>query len=331
MKHDVAIVGGGITGVLAAKKLIDHGRTVLVLDKSKSVGGRMATRRISNGRADHGAQFFTVRTSKFQQLVDEWEQNGWVSKWFGDSHVRYKSNDGMNQLVKHISQGLPVQLSSRVDRIERERDGYMILSDSEVKVRADTVLLTPPAPQTLQLLERSDVEISETVHRSLRGLTFAPALVGLVLLNPGAETRLPPTGHQDEKLPDGIERVVDSYAKGISGEHIISIYATSDLSIALYSEEDEAILITLLKRVAHLIPVEAVSSRQLKRWRYAQANQVQNSPVLNISEHESIFIAGDAFLQSDDQSGRTRIESAVLSGLASANEIHQRFNEKASL
>ncbi|TKD70484.1 NAD(P)/FAD-dependent oxidoreductase [Pseudalkalibacillus hwajinpoensis] len=328
---DVAIVGGGIAGIVAATKLIESGKEVLVLDKSKSVGGRLATRRINGGKADHGAQFFTVRTEQFQQLVDRWEQNGWVSKWFGENHARYKSTDGMNQLVKHLASEVPVQLSFKVDRIERDGNSYVLVPEEGDDVKAHTVLLTPPAPQSLQLLQASDSQLSNYAHHSLNRIVFDPALVGLVSLKEGASTKLPNSGHQDSDLPEGIERIVDSSSKGISTERIISIYATSELSKFLYSEEDELILRELISRVSHIIHSEHVSSSQLKRWRYAQAEQVHSSPTLWVSEHESIVVAGDAFLRSDDQSGRTRIESAVLSGLTAANEINDGMERKASL
>ncbi|MBN8208769.1 FAD-dependent oxidoreductase [Bacillus sp. NTK071] len=328
---DVAIVGGGISGIVAATKLIESGKEVLVLDKSKSVGGRLATRRINGGKADHGAQFFTVGTEEFQQLVDHWGQNGWVSKWFGENHARYKSTDGMNQLVKHLASEVPARLSSKVERIEHDGHFYVLFLEEGDSVKARAVLLTPPAPQSLKLLQASDIQLSNHAHQSLSRIVFDPALVGLLALNEESATTLPNSGHQDADLPDGIERIVDSYSKGISKERIISIYATSELSKSFYSKEDEVILTELMNRVSPIIHSEHVSSSQLKRWRYAQAEQVHSSPTLWVSEQESIVVAGDAFLRSDDQSGRTRIESAVLSGLDAANEMNDEMERKASI
>lgn len=75
MLRDVVIIGGGLTGVMAARTLKENGvDDVLVIEKGKSLGGRMATRRIGEGRVDHGAQFFTVRTKHFQSFVEEWEK-----------------------------------------------------------------------------------------------------------------------------------------------------------------------------------------------------------------------------------------------------------------
>ncbi|MGB7999080.1 MAG: FAD-dependent oxidoreductase [Anaerobacillus sp.] len=327
---DVAIVGGGITGILAARKLMEYGIDVLVMDKSKGVGGRLATRRINGGRADHGAQFFTVRTEMFQQLVDQWEKNQWVSKWFGESHARYKATGGMNQLVKNLASEVPLHVLSKVERIEKKEEGYLVIPEKGEQVWAKKILLTPPAPQSLQLLEASEVLMTVNATQTLQQIAFNPALVGLVTLKDGANTRLPLYGHQDQNLPEGIERVVDSHAKGISEESILSIYATADFSNFFYKKEDDVILTEMLHRLAYLTP-DVVVAKQLKRWRYAQADSVYPNRFLQVTEDEGIYVAGDAFLHHEDQSGRTRIESAVMSGLSVAEEIHDSFSRRASM
>ena len=56
-----------MAGVVAARELTRNGDDVVVMDKGRSPGGRMATRRDGDARFDHGAQFFTVRDELFQQ------------------------------------------------------------------------------------------------------------------------------------------------------------------------------------------------------------------------------------------------------------------------
>ena len=54
---DCLIVGAGIAGLVAARSLQSRGFSVLVLDKGRGVGGRLATRNFEGGRFDYGAQF----------------------------------------------------------------------------------------------------------------------------------------------------------------------------------------------------------------------------------------------------------------------------------
>ena len=62
---DALVVGAGVAGLLAATELAAAGCRVIVLEKSRGIGGRMATRRLGGAVCDHGAQFFTVRTEEF--------------------------------------------------------------------------------------------------------------------------------------------------------------------------------------------------------------------------------------------------------------------------
>jgi predicted NAD/FAD-dependent oxidoreductase len=65
----VAVIGAGISGLTCAQNLTDHDVPVTVFEKSRGVGGRMATRRSEHGAAfDHGAQYFTVRDERFQMI-----------------------------------------------------------------------------------------------------------------------------------------------------------------------------------------------------------------------------------------------------------------------
>ena len=68
----VVVVGAGISGLLAARRLSEAGHDVVVFDKGRSSGGRCATRRVGDSTFDHGAQFFTVRSDEFASLVHEW-------------------------------------------------------------------------------------------------------------------------------------------------------------------------------------------------------------------------------------------------------------------
>ncbi|HKH58940.1 MAG TPA: FAD-dependent oxidoreductase, partial [Rubrobacter sp.] len=128
-QRSCVVVGAGISGLLAAKKLNEKGWTVTVLDKSRGVGGRMATRRVGEGNFDLGAQFFTVRSERFAGLVEDWLGAGVATEWtrgFADSegrpnedgYPRYRGAEGMTSIPKYISRGLDVRTGERVVRVD---------------------------------------------------------------------------------------------------------------------------------------------------------------------------------------------------------------------
>ena len=71
MTYDCVVIGAGIAGILAAKQIQQYNLNVFILEKSRGVGGRMATRRFNGGIFDHGAQFFTVREPEFDPVVQD--------------------------------------------------------------------------------------------------------------------------------------------------------------------------------------------------------------------------------------------------------------------
>ncbi|WP_431802866.1 NAD(P)/FAD-dependent oxidoreductase [Halobacillus andaensis] len=305
MDHfDITIIGAGLTGITAASRLQKNGKKVLLIDKGNNVGGRLATSCLAKGRADHGAQFFTVRTKDLQQEVDDWLEKGWIKHWFGDDYPRYTSVNGMNSLAVNLADGLPTKLNTSVSHWRKEAGKYRIAAEGQSGWLTEKVILTTPGPQAVEILQNSGIDA-----KALQEITFQPTYVGMFRFN--HPTALPKSGHVDQELPAGVERLVDHYKKGISNEVVVSIYMTADWSAEHFGKSD--VLVRMKKSVQGYFDFEDLQSQQLKTWRYAQA--VNTYPGSYAALTNSVLVAGDAFLRHDDAAGRTRFESAFLSGI----------------
>lgn len=325
MLRDVVIIGGGLTGVMAARTLKENGiDDVLVIDKGKSLGGRMATRRIGEGRVDHGAQFFTVRTKHFQSFVEEWEKNDFVSKWFGKTYSRYKSNNGMNSLVKKLGENLEVKLNTKVINIHKTEDYYLLQTECNTRIAAKAVILTAPVPQSTELLH--NLKIDHTLTEMLEKVTYNPCFVLIASLSNSSD--LPEIGFLNENLPDGVDRIVDHRKKGISRLTTLSMYTSGEWAKDHYHLEDHEIKALLLNKSTSFLQKENIIELQLKRWRYSEAITTIKQSFLDLEQTFPLFLAGDVFLHRDDRSGRTRVESAFLSGVAAGKEMARRMVNK---
>lgn len=70
-KADVVVVGGGFSGLLAARKAAREGLSVVVLEASDQVGGRLAPVALAGIELDAGAESFATRGGTVEALVAE--------------------------------------------------------------------------------------------------------------------------------------------------------------------------------------------------------------------------------------------------------------------
>ncbi len=164
----VAVIGAGLSGLVVAHGLRDRAE-VVVFEKSRGPGGRMATRYAGDYAFDHGAQFFTARTAAFRAFLQPLIAAGVVKSWparfveldrdrvtamrdWSDEQPHFVGTPGMNSIGKHLAASLSVATDTRVTRVERSRKGWL-LTDAEGRDlgRFDWLVMTMPAPQTADL------------------------------------------------------------------------------------------------------------------------------------------------------------------------------------
>lgn len=306
------IIGAGMAALPTAGVLRHSGWEVVLLEKGRSPGGRMATRREGESRFDHGAQFFTVRDSRFREVVDRWEASGDVKPWFTeDEHTRYRGTDGMAGIMKAIARPLDVRTATMVNRVESSIKSWRIWTDAGEEFSASTLLLTPPAPQSLCLLAGCIDRLPLSFVSSLKSIESDPCFALLATLS--GPSGVPAPGYvRPEDGPIGF--IVDNTQKRISaGLPTLTIHARADFSRSNFELPKEVVAQLLFEAAAPWLGSE-VLKWQLHRWRYSQPVAACNEPFLYTEEPQPLAFAGDAF-------GGPRIEGAFFSGMAAAHRI----------
>ena len=318
------VLGAGISGLLAARELAAAGGRVVVLDKGRGVGGRMATRRVGSGMFDHGAQFFTVRDERFKGIVAGWLQEGVVEEWTRgfagadgrprlDGHPRYRGSHGMSSIPKHLARGLDVRTAERVAEVNLRDEGWEATTESGSRITGGALLLTAPVPQSLALF-RGHPALPEAARRQLEEISYSPCLALLAVLD--GPTGVPePGGVQIKGEP--LDWIADNRRKGISEAPGITIHAGPEWSRAHFGAGEAQVTASLLRFAEDQLRTGLLSrvvETSLARWRYSWVTLPQPGPCLVAREEPALLFAGDAF-------GPSKVEGAALSGLAAADYL----------
>ena len=155
---DIGILGGGISGLVAANRLEALGHEVVVFDKGRGPGGRASSRRAAPYSFDHGAQYFTARDPEFRAALDGWLEEGLVQRWeggivslengtvtpVGESTERFVAVPRMSSLAKHLAKGLSLHSGVHVDSLSRSEGRWEVSSVGEQLGVFDRLVLAVP-------------------------------------------------------------------------------------------------------------------------------------------------------------------------------------------
>jgi len=317
------IIGAGMAGLLAARNLNAHGIAVTVLDKGSIVGGRMATRRYGDGIFDYGAQFFTVRDPRFGELVEQWQAAGLVVQWTrgfadaeghweNDGYPRYRATDGMATLPEYVSRGLDVRVNTPVVSVRAHNENWTAAAASGETFTADALILTPPVPQSLDLIAAGDVTLPQPAQQALESMTYHPCIAVLALLD-GPNAIPEPGGVQFDGEP--IRWIADNTRKGISPDaYAITIHGATKFSRDHWDMDRLEAGQLLIDAARPWLGTAHVREYQVHGWRYSQPVETYQDPCLVIDDPLPLVFAGDAF-------AGPRVEGAALSGLAAAESL----------
>ena len=325
MKKSCLIIGAGIAGLLAATELQKAGLDVTVLDKGRSAGGRMATRQLSadsTACADHGAQYFTVRSDRFHSYVIRWLNAGIIREWAqgfydsaGKQHVngvpRYVGVNGMTAVAEHLAQALNVHTGTQVVRLDFDQ-GFKAEAKSGELFESNLLLMTPPAEQTLALIDSGNLVISAETRRILSNIQFNPCFAVMAQL--AEPSYIPAPGGIWPIGGEPISWIADNQQKGISQQPSITIHAGAEFTKQHFNTDHDIVVERLLNASRPYIGKVTIVNYQLQRWRYSIPTALHDKATHLDTTIAPIAFAGDAFHEA-------RVEGAALSGLAAAERL----------
>ena len=286
MKADYVIVGAGLTGLNLGRKLksLDPNLKISILEKSKSCGGRMATRRINDSKYDHGAQFIKNKDIS-QELIQFWQQENILQKFPTQTFSAFCGIGGMTQLAKKIAENLEISFNRKVTSISKNQVGWQIIDEVGEIVTTKQIVLTCPLPQSLDLLKASKIDFD--FH--LSNIHYAKALVYLVEF----ETALDPKMNYQENFDQDIFSICSQGEKGISSKSHYTVTMSENWSEEHFSKSDENLLKISQDLLSAKLNSRKILNSQIKKWKYSHPQKIWEK--LYYSPEFGIYLAGDAF------------------------------------
>lgn len=299
----IAVIGAGLAGLTLGLFLKDKA-DIHIFEKSRGVGGRMATRRAEPYFFDHGAQYFTARTPEFQTFLQPMIDSGVVKRWdalaatidgenitalknWADDEPRYVGAPGMKSLAKYLAQDLDIQLNTRIVKLSREQKWVLHDDAGSLHQNFDQVIFTTPAPQAAELLP-SDFKYAPLVQASemLPCFTLMLGFSETLPINYQAAfiansdlSWLAVNAHKPGRDPNYPSLLVNSSAS----------YASDNVN-----KDRDAIMEHLCDLTGRLLGVSCqnADSKSLHFWRYARNAETPDLPVL-WDDDLNIGVCGD--------------------------------------
>jgi renalase len=328
---DVAIVGAGLSGLACAAMLRKAGhQRIVVIDKSRGLGGRVATRRVENTAAqtisvkrnlvehisvDHGSPSLpqSVSESPYRLYLDFLRQQGLIQSWPTDKIYEVKvtgqgwelghsqsvegftAPTGMTTIAKVLAADLEIYRAQRVLRIQKDSEnGWELLTDaSEPLLRAKSLVLALPAPQALELCQPLGQEGQVgSVVKALQQVVFDPCFT--VIAGYSAQD----LSWSELRCPDDlfVQRVLcESHKRSTPHQTWLTVHSTPAFA-AQHLEHTDVLEVgqQLLEYLGqHYVPWMARPAIvQVHRWRYAIAKSGYPGQPLS-AFGRSLWVCGD--------------------------------------
>ena len=304
------MIGAGISGLVCARRLVAQGVQVLILEKSRSLAGRCASRKFGDHVVDSGVQYFTLRnpvvrkevqsvsSDQLQTISPPVYENG---KIYREGEERFYLAGGNNRFGKLLAEGLEVRKESEVRGVFPQGKKWEVAGEL-----FDGVVSSAPWPQSAALFGMRESEV-----------VFEPNLTAcleyLIPWDGGRYATLDSTG-QDPLAWVGCENAKEGRIQ--KGKSVYVVQASTSYSREHLEADPTWWIQDLQKRVEKEwgLDQEKRGATFGHRWRYARRSRGAPQPS---ALADGLYLCGDSVTDS-------RVESVWQSGMEVAEKVLAR-------
>ncbi|MBV0922783.1 FAD-dependent oxidoreductase [Halomicroarcula limicola] len=340
MTATLAVVGAGAAGAAATYALRDAPVEVTVLEKSRGVCGRAATRRNGGCVYEYGANYLKDDDDRVTELVTDelptdglvdvddpiyaFERDGEIHEGRDADEHKWTYEAGITQLAKRLFAETDAEIRHevRVETLERVGDGWRISDDEGTDCgRYDGVLLTPPAPQTADILGQAEWNHDDrrSIRQTVASVPYRTVVAGV--LHYPFELDVPWYAAVNADKDHDIGWVGREECKAghvPDGESLLLVQMNEGWSVANYDERPDALLDRIAQRTAHLLDDDRLTDPDWtdhQHWRYSQSEATVDHDEIAVARDHDLFFAGDWVAE------ESRLHAALRNGLDTGETI----------
>jgi len=228
---------------------------------------------------------------------------------------KFIGNKNMRQIAIELSKDLNISNQVKVNYINYKNNEWNITDDKNQSIKAESIILTMPVPQSLELIKRSKLEIPAEIYNELNKVKYARSIAGILILE--GKSNLKNEGGL--KFEDGpISFITDNNLKGVNKSlTALTVEMTNDFSIKNWGKSIEEITELIIDASNEFIKSRVLKT-QIHKWKYSTPITSYPKKFEEVDSPGTLYFAGDAFFG-------VNVESAYLSGLYAAKSLHQKY------
>ena len=340
----IGIIGAGISGLIAGKKLAKAGHDVTVIEKNRELGGRLATYKKNGQIFDYGITSVISSDPTFESFINLLIKKNTLKEWTSDfalydgtqlheinpnrpSNSYHVSENGLSSIAQYLSRWVDVKSEEKAGGLthigaDRSKKRSWMINMTDISVfECDAVILAAPAPEAYGVLQTAQDETpSRRIIRHIDEVRYNSCFSLMA-------------SYSKELLPywNGIE--CEDHTLSWIGNESAKLDSPAQTSVVIRSSpgfarkhrdsDPEEISRLLLERASDISDSWLINPEwtKLHFWKYYEAINPMEDYFMELEMEEAPLA-----LVGDYMSGNT-VESAFLSGYHLAEYWIEKYSE----
>ena len=310
--QNIAIIGSGFCGVSIAKKINPGFADVVIYDKGKRPGGRVASKIFSNRTYDYGPAF--IPSSLTKEFPGEEYIDGQL--WPNEASNGFIPLGGVSSFAAQLPTSIKSYQDSQVMKCLRKEQTFSLeLKGNSIIEDIDILVVTAPSEQSAELIKDISPDLSHEIRQTVK---MTPTWV--VLLETQQIIELDPLLEVNSEIVKNIRSEHTKLGRRSDNAGSWFVIECSDQwSQTNVEKPPEWVTETIINWFRNDMGLDfSVRATTAHRWRYASTKLPLSKDFLRDASGD-LWIAGDWCLGNG-------IASAIRSGKIVGDKINSELN-----